>query len=231
MPTPGLHFRQWSDAAGVHKYTLYIPPAEIAKPPYPMVVFLHGYGESGTDGVKQSSVGLIPAILNAPERWPCIVLAPQKPEFDPLWPTQFDVVLAEIKSVIAEVPVDETRMSLTGLSQGGNGTWMLASKHPEFWSAIAPVCGFHRQVPASQIASGVSKIPVWAFHGAKDNVVPPQQSQAIIDAIKALGATPKYTEFPNADHNSWDAAYRDKEFPKWLLAQRRAATWEPGAGR
>lgn len=217
----GLHLRTWTDASGTHKYSLYIPPADIARPPYALVVFLHGSGESGTDGSKQASVGIMPAVLNAPGRWPCVILAPQKPDMKQLWPAQYETVMAEIAAVRAELPIDESRISLTGLSQGGNGTWMFAERNPRFWSALAPICGFHRDVPASRIAAAVKTIPTWAFHGLKDNVVPPSETRDVIEAIRAAGGNPTLTEYPNADHNSWDAAYRDPALPVWLLSQRR----------
>lgn len=221
--SPGLHFLAFEDGAGTHRYALYVPPAEIAKPPYALVVFLHGYGECGKDGVKQTAVGLLPAVLNAPERWPCVVLMPQKQEFDPLWPTQTDVVMAEVERVKKMVAVDEARVSLTGLSQGGNGTWMLAAEHPEVWCAIAPVCGFSRQIPPAEIAKRIGNVPVWAFHGLKDNVVPPAQTRDIVEAVKQVrgtgGAEVKLTEFPEANHNSWDPAYRDAKFAEWLMGQ------------
>ncbi|HLO39726.1 MAG TPA: prolyl oligopeptidase family serine peptidase, partial [Phycisphaerales bacterium] len=224
-------FLSWTSPAGAHRYALYVPPAEIARPPYALVVFLHGRGESGSDGVKQTSVGLIPAVLNNPERWPCIILAPQKPEFNPLWPTEESVVMAEIEMIRSQFPIDENRIALTGLSQGGNGTWMFAAAHPDLWSALAPVCGFSRDLPPAQIAQKTRHIPTWAFHGLKDNVVPPEQTKAIIDALRASGPTAeiKYTEFPEANHNSWDAAYRGDGLASWLLSQTRGnrSTSEP----
>lgn len=220
---PRVYFKTWSDAAGEHKYALYLPPENIAKGPYPLVVFLHGYGECGKDGVKPTAVGLLPAVVKNPDRWPCAVLIPQKPEFDPLWPTQYDVVMAEIEQVKQFVSIDTSRIALTGLSQGGNGTWMFAAKYPDVWSAIAPVCGFHREVPAADIAAKVKDLPIWAFHGLKDNVVPPAQTREVIDAVKAASPTRdvKLTEFPEANHNSWDDAYGDPEFARWLLAQKK----------
>ncbi len=221
----GLFFRAMTDAAGTHRYALYIPPPEIARPPYPLVVFLHGYGECGTDGVKQTSVGLLPHVLNAPERWPCVILMPQKPEFDPLWATQFEVVMSEINFVRSEMAIDASHIALTGLSQGGNGTWMFASRSPETWSAIAPICGFHRDVPVGQIAANLRGLPVWAFHGLKDDVVRPQETRDLVAAVRATGSTAdiRLTEFPEANHNSWDPAYHDPELARWLLSQRRAA--------
>jgi predicted peptidase len=221
--SPGLHFLNWTTDKGTHRYAVYVPPLEVARPPYSLIVFLHGRGESGTDGVKQTSVGLIPAVLNAPERWPCVILAPQKPDFNPLWPSEESVVMAELDMVRKMLPIDENKIVLSGLSQGGNGTWMFAAKYPKVWSALAPVCGFSRDLPPAEIADAVKHIPVWAFHGLKDNVVPPEQTKTIIDALRAAGATAevKYTEFPEANHNSWDPAYRTEGLPAWLLGQTR----------
>lgn len=224
--SPGLHFQTWQDVSGQHRYALYVPQEAIAKPPYPLVVFLHGYGECGTDGVKQTSVGLIPAVLNAPERWPCVVLAPQKVEFDALWESEASTVMREIEMVKEMMAIDASRIVLTGLSQGGNGTWVLGGKAAGTWAGLAPVCGFHRAIPAAEMARAIGNdVPVWAFHGLKDTVVPPQETRDVVAALKDVraggGGEVKLTEFPNADHNSWDSAYRNKDVAAWMMARRK----------
>lgn len=204
-----------------HRYAIYLPrdlyqhspPASVA-----LVVFLHGSGECGTDGSKQLAVGLAPAIMLEPARWPCIAVFPQKPDPKSQWEDHEQLVMAIVAAMRKSYPVDPARVYLTGLSQGGHGSWEIGAAHPETWAAVAPLCGYGD--PAS-IAARWKSTPVWAFHGLKDNVVPPAQTEAIVAALKAAGHEAKYTAFPDENHNCWDKAYRDPEFARWLFAQRR----------
>ena len=128
-----------------------------------------------------------------------------------------DVILQMQK----EYKTDAKRVYLTGLSMGGYGTWSLAAAHPEKWAAIAPICGGANAKDVETIAGKVKDIPCWCFHGDADTAVKVEQSRTLIDALKKAGGTPKYTEYPKVGHNSWDAAYGDKEFFPWLLEQKR----------
>ena len=139
---------------------------------------------------------------------------------------------------IKEFKGDPKRVVLTGYSAGGNGTWFLASRYPDRFAAIVPVCAFVSEFrgrstpvlypplmpepePHSEIARMVARIPVWIFHGAKDDVVLPEESRKMYDALKKLGANVQYTELPNANHNAWDPAYGNAELIEWMLKQRR----------
>lgn len=108
-------------------------------------------------------------------------------------------------------------MYLTGLSVGGYGTWLLAAAHPEKFAAIAPICGGGNPADARKLA----KLPTWVFHGAKDPTVPLKRSEEMVEALKAAGAYPKFTVYPEAGHDSWTATYDNPEFYQWLLAQKR----------
>ncbi|MBM4131227.1 hypothetical protein FJ250_09395, partial [bacterium] len=140
--------------------------------PWPLVVFLHGAGECGDDG-RQTQVGLGPALAARPERWPCLVLMPQKPRRDQEWEHFEDLVLAAVEEVRAQWNVDPDRIALTGLSQGGHGTWVIGARHHDFFSCLAPVCGYGS---SQEIAPRLADLPVWAFHGLRDDVVDPRQT-------------------------------------------------------
>ena len=214
----GFLFRtHWYDGKS-YPYIVYVPRGSEQAGPLPVILFLHGSGESGTDGMKPMVVGLGPAIQRNPERWPAIVIFPQKPENRTLWPAYETPVMEMLGLVLGEFNADRSRIYLTGLSQGGQGTFTLGAKHADVFAALAPVCGFG---DPAEIAPGAKALPTWAFHGLKDDVVPPAKTVAIIEALKAAGASPKLTLYPDANHNSWDAAYGEAELAKWLFAQRR----------
>lgn len=195
----------------------------------PLVVFLHGRGECGTDGLRQMINGVPQCIIREPQKWPAIVLMPQKPDADKPWIDYEAQLMGLIERAQRAWPVDRSRISLTGLSQGGAGTWALAAQHPDLFAAIAPVCGFAgRTVGAADTAAeavrlgrAVAGIPTWTFHGEDDSVVPIAQTRAIVQALKAAGGSPRFTAYPGVNHGSWEHAYAEPEFTTWLFAQKR----------
>lgn len=211
-----------------YRYAIYVPREVRAyvrgymrgdeRTALPLVVFLHGMGECGTDGSKPLAVGLAPAIMLEPERWKCVALFPQKPTQKSQWEDHEAAVVAMVDAAKSEFAIDPRRMYLTGLSQGGHGSWEIGARNPEMWAAVAPLCGYGD--PAS-IAARWKSTPVWAFHGLKDNVVPPAQSESLVAALVAAGRDAKYTAFPDENHNCWDKAYRGPELARWLFAQHR----------
>jgi len=221
-PEPDTGFLHYAVSVGgsEYRYVMYVPRGvhRHENNAIPLVVFLHGSGECGTDGTKQLAVGLAPAIMLEPERWNCIAIFPQKPNQKAQWEDYDAAVMTMVAVAQKEYAIDPHRVYLTGLSQGGHGSWEIGAAHPETWAAVAPLCGYGD--PAS-IAARWKSTPVWAFHGLKDNVVPPVQTEAIVAALKAAGHEAKYTAFPDENHNCWDKAYRDPEFARWLFAQRR----------
>lgn len=208
------------------------------------LLFLHGYGECGDDGKKNLAVGLPPAVRRNPERWPMVIIVPQKPVHNSEWEDHEAAVLAILDLAAEKGHYDPKRLAITGLSQGGHGTIWFASNHPDRFKAAAPVCGYidrrfddnnvriagpgatSTQPGVVAAAEKLRTMPLWLFHGGKDDVIPPSESRSLFQALGAPeksdpGAMVCYTEFPNANHNSWDAAYADPELAAWLLRHTR----------
>ena len=179
---------------------------------WPLVLFLHGSGESGSDLAKVKVHGP-PKLVEANGPFPFILVSPQSSGrgWNP------DVLNALLDSIIKQYRVDKDRVYLTGLSMGGYGTWSLAAAHPEKFAAIAPLCGGGNPADAAKLV----KIPTWVFHGAKDTTVPPKRSEEMVEALKAAGGNPKFTVYPDAGHDCWTVTYDNPEFYQWLLAQKR----------
>lgn len=202
------------------KYVVYVPKEYRSGTPHPAILFLHGAGETGTDGRKQTAVGLGPAIRQAPAAWNFIVLFPQAPPTGAVrerWMAHEELVLAILEAARKEYSIDETRLYATGLSMGGFGTWRLAAKHPKLFAAIAPICGGGDPAEAARLKD----VPIWAFHGDQDKAVPHTLSVQMVEAVKAAGGNPKLTIYPGVGHNSWDKAYREENLAEWFLRHRR----------
>ena len=214
------------DAGGTTlKYVVYVPRDYTPTKPMPAMVFLHGSGESGTDGQKMIAQGVGTNILWNAGRWPCIVVMPQKPTEHKQW-EEFDAqVMAALEATKREYAIDPDRIALTGLSQGGHGTWTIGAAHPDVWCALAPICGYtdsnHGGAKPADIAAKIKSIPVWAFHGEDDDVVNPEQTKTMVEALKAAGAQPKLTLYPKTNHGSWDKAYSEPELPAFLMTPRK----------
>ena len=201
-----------------HRYAVYVPPGYTADRRWPLVVFLHGMGECGTDGTKHLDVGLGPAIRAEPDRWPFVVVLPQKPDRESQWAEHDAMVMAMLAATEKEYSIDTSRRLPTGLSQGGAGTWALGAKHADLWAAIAPVCGYGKP---DEVAAKLERMPIWAFHGADDQVVPAEQSKALCAAVDAARGHAVLTLYEHTAHNSWDKAYRESELAEWLQRQVR----------
>ena len=223
-----------------YRYQVYVPREFNRKQTWPVIVALHGGGEYGSDGMQQTNVGLAPAIRRNPERFPAIVIFPQaKAGGKAGWQTDGgQAAMAALDKSIKEFKGDPKRVVLTGYSAGGNGTWSIASRYPERFAAIVPVCAFVSEFrgrasavqypalaagddPYTEIAKKVASLPIQMLHGAKDDVVLPDESRKMFAALKKLGANTGYTELPNANHNAWDPAYSSAELIVWMLAQKR----------
>jgi lysophospholipase L1-like esterase/poly(3-hydroxybutyrate) depolymerase len=202
-------------------YRLFTPTLK-GSTQYPLVLFLHGAGERGSDNEAQLRHG-VRAFLepqNQRER-PCFVVAPQCPAG-----ARWDIdLLAEFAEAMAALPgVDRDRIYLTGLSLGGYATWHLAGRRPELFAAALPVCGGGRKEDAARLAT----LPIWTFHGDADPTVSVEESRAMVAAVKQAGGQPKYTEYPGVDHDSWTRTYADPQVHAWLFAQRRPIALHDG---
>lgn len=223
----GIFFHRVEHAQGEGlDYAVYVPRTlAVHNPaaPVPLVVFLHGKGESGGDGQKMLVQGIGTNILWNGQRWPCVVLFPQKPDASKAWEEYGDLVMEAVARVRASYAIDPDRIALTGLSQGGHGTWALGAAHPQVWSRLAPICGYADPLEPSAIAQRVAGIPIWCFHGDADDVVPIAKTQAIVNELQRVGAQPRFTVYPGVNHGSWDRAYAEPELPAWLLSPRETS--------
>lgn len=196
-------------------YLLALPAGYDADPAHrwPLVVFLHGIAERGTDVDRLRHDGL-PREIEAGRALPCVVISPQCP-VDEWWNAA--ALEAFIDDAIHRYRIDADRVYLTGLSMGGFGTWTLATRHPERYAAIVPICGGGEPKDAARLRD----LPIWAFHGALDHIVSVARSQEMVDAIRAAGGHPRLTIYPDLKHISWRVTYANDELYPWLLAQRR----------
>jgi predicted peptidase len=197
------------------KYLLYLPADyEKDKKKWPLIMFLHGAGERG-DNLNLVKKHGPPKMIAEGKSFDFIVVSPQCPN-DLWWPEQTDTLINLLDEIEKKYRVDTDRVYLTGLSMGGFGTWTLAEKYPQRFAAIAPICGGSEQYAASRL----KKVPVWAFHGAKDKLVPVERSQEMVDAVKKAGGDVKLTIYPEAEHDSWTQTYNNPELYEWFLSHR-----------
>ncbi len=206
-----------ADGATRH-YALFVPPQYQDDPDkrWPVIVFLHGSGECGEDGIAHTRVGLPKFIASRPGKFPFITIMPQARRMWFRGPEAM-MVWSCLDEVLREYRADPERIYLTGLSMGGFGTWEFAMWRPDVFAAAAPVCG----VGNPAFASNLRHMPIWAFHGRQDDRVPVEGSREPIEALRLLGAEPKYTEYPDGNHFIWDRAYSNLELYRWMLTHRR----------
>jgi len=194
-------------------YWLYRPARPKRHHSWPLVVFLHGAGERGNDLNSVKRHGPL-KLVEQGENFPFLIAAPQCPQNDWWFTSELDAWLSEL---LKQLPVDEKRIYLTGLSMGGFATWYWAIEHPERFAAIAPVCGGGEPF----LVERIKDVPVWAFHGADDNVVPLRRTLEMVDALKKVGKNVRFTVYENTGHDSWTKAYNTPELYEWLLMQNK----------
>jgi predicted peptidase len=198
------------------RYLLYLPK-DYGKDPaarWPLILFLHGAGESG-DNLEIVKKHGPPKLAAGGKEFPFIIVSPQAPSSREGW--NVEVLTALLDEVMRQYAVDPDRVYLTGLSMGGFGTWNLAAAVPERFAAIAPICGGGQR----RMARRLRTLPTWVFHGAKDPTVPLQESQEMVDALKAAGGDVKFTIYPDAGHDSWTVTYDNPELYSWFLQHKR----------
>lgn len=202
---------------------------------WPVVLFLHGRGERGSEGMWQTQIGLPEAVRDHPERWPFVIVMPQCPE-NAHWTDapMLELAMAALNQEAAEFRGDPARTYLTGLSMGGYGAWELAKLYPRRWAAVAIMAGgvFWSYEPdrwqqaatlPAQYAAAVGRTPVWLFHGAQDTTVAPRQSELMFDAFKAAGGNIRLWVYQGLKHDCWTRGYDEAELPKWLLTHKTPA--------
>jgi predicted peptidase len=188
---------------------------------WPLMLFLHGGGECGTNLAKLKVSGP-PMLADDDPAFPFILVSPQSPK---PWGWNHDTLIALLDDVISKYRVDSRRIYLTGISMGGFVVWSLAAEHPDKFAAIVPICGAGNVADAKKL----SALPIWVFHGAKDDTVPVQQSRIMVAAIKAAGGHVKYTEYPETGHICWTQTYDNPRLFQWLLDQNTDKSRAPGA--
>ncbi len=204
-------------------YLLFLPKdynAEGARR-WPLMIFLHGAGERGTD-LERVKVHGPPKIVESKPDFPFVLVSPQ---CAPGQRWDVDALEALLDEVLEKHAVDPRRVYLTGLSMGGYGTWAWASAHPSRFAAIAPICGGGDPIRV-RLAGGrdreeLARLPIWAFHGARDTVVPLSASEEMVAAFRGLGNEPRLTVYPEAGHDSWTETYDNPELYQWLLEKSR----------
>ncbi len=234
----GFLDRTVSVSGSSYRYQVFIPAEFSSKKSWPVILFLHGAGERGSDGLIQTDVGIGHAIRLKNSRFPFVVVMPQCRE-NKIWgePDMQAQALAALDASIKQFHGDRDRIYLTGLSMGGFGTWELAARNPGRFAALVPICSGVRPKkdwpqlrvtvvddpkitdPYAEIARRIGSTPVWIFHGYADDVVPVTEARHLAEALKAANAKFKYTEYPGVGHNSWDLAYAEPDLVSWLLSQ------------
>lgn len=219
-----------------YRYKVYVPVEYTREREWSVILFLHGSEEAGQDGEAQIKVGLGPAILAYPERFPAIVVFPQSRSRRGWRGEMAELAVMALEQTMQEFRCDPKRVYLTGISMGGYGTWYLALMHPERYAALVPVCG-GLDAPKPTGSTGnpqeaeerdygtavhrLRNIPVWVFHGQKDEVVPVDESRHMVEALREEGGEVRYTEYPDTGHNCWDKVYSDPQLISWLLSRNR----------
>ncbi|WDE95593.1 prolyl oligopeptidase family serine peptidase [Lentisphaera profundi] len=232
--TPDFDHKIYKSSKGQSlNYRIHLPESMDSTKQYPLVLFFHGAGERGNDNNKQLIHGTKDILAYSKKsNAPVIIVAPQCPSGAqwvntpwrklshtmPIEPSNSMRLMIELlNKSIKELPVDKTRIYVTGLSMGGYGTWDIIQRHPEIFAAAIPICGGGD----TALASKLTATPIWAFHGDKDNVVKTIRSKDMINAITDAGGYPKYTEYKGVKHNSWSKTYANKDVLKWLFNQKK----------
>ncbi len=240
---PGMDddgFRRWSIETGGRRIPVaeWLPQSGSAgeEEGLPLIVFLHGRGECGADGQAQCAVGLGPVLMARPELYPARVLLPQKPDPEQEWEDLSDALEAMLSIAMRDGAIDRSRVSLTGVSQGGHGVWAMHALLPGVFSALAPVCGYTERrfgdgearvgveieagETTARMADAAAGMPVWMFHGDADGPIPVRESRRMEALLRDRGGDVRLTVYPGVEHNCWDLAYAEEGLGTWMVAQR-----------
>ncbi|MDX1332255.1 MAG: prolyl oligopeptidase family serine peptidase [Robiginitalea sp.] len=199
------------------EYFLYYPPEYPTKTneKFPLLLFLHGGGESGAS-LEQVRKNGLPKLISEGAEFPFMILAPQNPHKKQWW--NIRAVMALLEKVISDNRVDRSRIYLTGLSRGGNACWELATQFPDTFAAMAVVCGM-TPVPYAHWID--RNLPIWVFHGTEDPVIPFSESREMVEKLQKMGYQVTLTAYEGVGHNSWERAYKEEGLYDWFLEHSR----------
>jgi len=221
---PADSFKWTIHRSGELKYLLHLPKEYSAKQGelWPLMLFLHGAGERGAD-VQRAAIHGPMSLVKKGTNFPFIIVAPVCPEGE-LW--ENEPLIQLLDHVGQKYAVDTNRVYLTGISMGGYGTWKLGLARPERFAALVPICGGGNMIDVilgtRDKGDTLKNLPIWVFHGAKDDVVPLTESERMVTQLKKLGVKEvKLTVYPDAQHNSWTETYNNPKLYEWLLERRR----------
>ncbi|MCU0706605.1 MAG: alpha/beta hydrolase-fold protein [Fimbriiglobus sp.] len=205
------------------EYVVFVPHSYDGTKEFPVILFLHGSGETKGGQKMPVEQGIGPHIQRNEKAFPAFVVIPQSEKRT--WQAESDDgkrAMAILDATLKEYKIDPARQYLTGLSMGGYGTWSHAAAYADRWACFAPICGGVRNADdVKATAEKVKNLPCWCWHGDKDTAVKVEKSRELIEAMKKLGAEPRYTELEYVGHNSWDAAYATPELIEWMMKQKK----------
>ena len=234
MQETGFLNRKLTYHGVTYRFQVYLPEEWRSddRKKWPVILFLHGRGERGGEGMWQTQIGLPQAVRDHPERWPFIIVMPQCPQLSYWTDAPIEAMaMAAVDQEIVEFHADPQRVYLTGLSLGGYGAWELARLYPKRWAAVAIAAGgiFWSYAPdrwresatlPSEYARVIGRTPVWMFHGSDDPIVPTRESELMFSALKASGGHVRLWEYQGLKHDCWTRAFNEPDLPRWLLEHR-----------
>ncbi|MDZ8105889.1 MAG: dienelactone hydrolase family protein [Nostoc sp. DedQUE12a] len=198
---------------------LFAIASEDTNKPAPLVLFLHGARDRGNDLNVLLKWGL-PRFVNESSPLPYFFLAPQLPEGQ-TWVERESDVIALLDNLIASRPIDPSRVILSGFSLGTAGAWHIAASHPGRFAGLVAVSGrVPKTLETSQLAA-LKEIPIQIFQGGKDEKLPVEDTQQIVDTLRGVGGIVDFTVLPEGDHFIADEVYGDSKLQKWLISQSR----------
>jgi predicted peptidase len=206
------------------RYMLFVPEDyQTGGEPWPLLLFLHGYGECSDTDLDLVKIHGPAKIVESRPDFPFVLVTPQHRLFaremkmiKAAWKP--DELIQLLDHVSKHCNIDAARVYVTGLSMGGYGTWRLAAAHPERIAAAVPICGGGEP---ETMAAGLRSVPIWAFHGAKDSIVPLSESEKMVEAVRNAGGDVRFTVYPDVEHDSWVKTYGNQAVYDWLLSHRR----------
>jgi predicted peptidase len=214
----GFQFHQVVVDGRSRTYAIFVPRDYTPQQKYPAIAFLHGVLEAGEGATKNLGVGIGPHIRDHAATWPFITIFPQS-SGDWQGPERDRLCIAALDDACRRYAIDPDRIILTGLSNGGQGTWLIGAAHKDRFAALVPIAGH----AAYEVCGKLTGIPIWCFHNSVDPFVSSGGSAEMCKRINEAGGNAKFTQFSGFGHNCWDDVYSDPQVIQWMLAQRRNA--------